>query len=406
MKARIFPACIALALLGCATERPTRGQSDGGFPTLSLSDNIVIDDLGIFDSLAYVDSINGEFGVQLPVAEFGNAEELLELQLVYDGPRQCHRAQVFVFDNFNRTWIGAENQRGGVCIGWPTPDHNVISLLPHAQGLKGPFVDSMGVLRLKGDLSNPSVRVLEVHPNYHPLRVSLTAYVAEALWIGEELLVWTKQRGLTEWTVDSLIVFDRDGVRRTGMELHIEGVSENGIDGIAWSGHELWVAADRRYIVLDATMQPTGEFYHPQNPPNQLLKSLYAIAWIDGRIWIREERMDREYDPNEVPRGTPYLTVVDPWASVDSGYSVIERSFAIDESLAGMGEVCYDGKFVNALALHGLVRMNLDGDILDTLPLPVWPTSVTWDGEAFWMTHGGPWDYITEHRMISRFYPR
>ena len=87
-------ATALFALLGCATERPTRGQSDGGFPTLSLSDNIVIDDLGIFDSLAYVDSINGEFGVQLPVAEFGNAEELLELQLVYDGPRQCHRAQV------------------------------------------------------------------------------------------------------------------------------------------------------------------------------------------------------------------------------------------------------------------------------------------------------------------------
>ncbi len=403
MRLLLVPVIVALCVglvPGCSSERPTRGPSEDTFPTLNLSDAIVLRIVGPFDSLSYFDSTDNEFGLQLPMESVSELGPNFDIQLNYLGPEPCRRAIVYAFDNLDSEWVEIENQRtASPCFG--DGGGSTLTLLPFRGHTPGSFVSALGLIRLKGDLFQPSATLLQVHPNYRPMMLPLTVLGSSIEWVGDGAILQTLQRGDPEWLVDSVIHLDRSGNRTFAGDLGAP--SGLGMD-VAWSGSGLWGAVPvdngTRYSLLDDFWQPILGF--TQYWSDSIFRG--EFFWVNGEIWIPAVR----YSGSRInPTLTPFMTVVDPWKSIDSGFSVVTRTVVLDQSLEHMGKVAFDGSYICTMTRDGIIRLTTNGEIVDTLPLPVLPAfSITWDGEAFWIIHRGPPSANTDYDLLSRFYPR
>ena len=122
-------------------------------------------------------------------------------------------------------------------------------------------------------------------------------------------------------------------------------------------------------------------------------------------MWIPEILSVWESGPFEFPVYYFWLTNIDVERALDSGYSVVTKSFALDTALHFPRDFTHDGARICALT-DKIIRMEMDGSIVDSLPLPVLAAAFTWDGEAFWIIHHGPPDAYSDNLLLSRFYPR
>lgn len=377
---------------------------------MNLSDPIVLNTLGPFDSVAYIDTVSHEYAMQLPEEAAASLSDNWDILLKYSGPENCRQAQVYAFDLEDSVWVQIEDQRTAQPC-WGAWGSTTLTLRPLcAHGVRS-LVDSHGVLRLRGDLWDPSATLIEMATGYRPIALPLRANSAKLAWTDDGIVIWNKQSGDVEWLVDSLLHYDHLGNRTLTGDLGFGAGRGSGLSGISWSGSRLWISSSGigeggvLYTLLSESGQPVRAFNHPSRFPYVVLESSRTMLWINGGLWIPEARYVQNSDPYGPLVTRSWFTNVDSEQSLDSTYSIVTRSFALDTTLQYPWDFEYDGERICALT-DKIIRMDMEGDVVDSLPLSVRGFAFTWDGEAFWVIHRGPANAHSDNLLLSRFYPR
>lgn len=397
MKARIFPACIALALLGCTTERPTRPAPAAELPAIPLNTPLVQEISGIYESAYGIkDSIEFCFSDE-PLYKDGRVDDILfswETDALLESPG------LFAFDPasggarpVHGALPGIVNWCSDYCWDWGICLFSQIDAIRPIE-----FLDRQGCLSvLAQNAWNFRSRLIDYSPDYHfvTVRTQETGWggsnsisvVNDTIWHYQNVWDTTSRRAN-----DSLVGYLRDGSRACAVEF-----SDRITWGGAFDGTYVWGLTGSSTLSIftrDGSLVATMPYPSPLSQPN-------FVAYTGGDVWISR----RPFFPND----RSYLDKLNKDSSIATGSAVI--SLTVELSHRWVTGACLRAdQLVFATPdptnyTKSVIRtMNASLMEIESRHAPVCEIeALAVDGSTIWVLHHGAVQAYTQATLLTRF---
>lgn len=403
--ALILSLAIWVSLAGCSSERPTRPRNDARVPTANLSDHLMLKQSEVISGQAGV--FNDTAGLYIPLPklvldQFGSQFEIHLSHYHNGGYRGYLEFGVYLPESGD--WLTLDDPgdyRGGILGQGLYGDYRFLSVWGTQSMAE--VIDTRGRLKVRGTFEYVDVRLAVVEPSYAAELLDAKTNFGDITWSDGSLilkLVTRHTEGRIEWR-------DASGA-----------INHSANSGGYWhqimrSGPVIWTLSRNDGLTLLSDIGTPLGHARLQWPDGG------GVDWdvpvlADGQIWLTGAFGQ---SPNLEWAG---LIGFDPWKSIDSGYTVYSGRREWPRRLMSPGDIEWGSGIFHVLektdGYYGLsgfdtpkghiFTVSSEGEILDSLLVPVNARDIAWDGEAYWMVHYGPPELPSTDLLLSRFYPR
>lgn len=237
----------------------------------------------------------------------------------------------------------------------------------------------------KAEIENSGLRALKINPDYYALPVTLgyseylewrAAHDGRNLWIS-----WANR--IRKLTPAGDILDD----------LTLESYMQAHHAPIACDQDDLWLGSGLRLYKLNAE----GEVLDFFDIEGDILSGIAYIALGNDGLWVALND-SAGFDSEKLGR----IIRIDPTASCSSKLGVVLDT--LETAGAQCSGLAWSGKPLLAVLDGALGEYTRDGELIDTIPLPVRRTEdIFWDGESLWILHRGIEGSAGNDPVISRF---
>jgi len=414
-RAALIGLGLVLCLTGCTGERSKPGGPEGPvvLPAMSVLDDPVI---GVTNPIPSPDLQypgHTEYTIPIPHSVYDALSEIDDIALGLSYRADAVYSSIELFDYELNQWRGiAWWSRDSICLNlWAGP-HGYLST--HSDDPDASFLGEDRVLKVRGVIGHPIVRLYDYHPAYAPVQLAPLLIIDRP---GFRWRAWPIATGLAVvddeiWAIvsvppncagggqvgnDWLFIVDSTGAIVNRTDLGPQRI-------VAISAHEGAVWALLNHGRTLATLQHDGlmteRFELPMNEGRSDW-SYGALVSAMGRLFVAD------------PLNHKLLGVLTE-ESLDSGRAVIDWRFSFPASLWGEQGFAWDGGYFYGLHGPHLNQYNLSYQRTGYWRLSVGhanetgahvpPTGeIAWDGEAFWLLHYGSNHHAIAGLMLSRF---
>jgi hypothetical protein len=389
-----------MVLAGCSRERPLGSKPADSFPTANLSDQLILKQSGPLTDTAYVDTANDEIGIRIPDSLLKEYGPSAHLYVYYRWPGSCSGAHLEFRDRRTDTWWVLQETSGLGCV-WGD-----VHRIAHDLGywVENPIKTLLGtthILAARGYFAYLQAMLAVENPRYTAFVVSKGTVVTDMAWTDRGLAVHLIATRPPGGKGDTLAWYNKLGERVAAYPWY-----RSSSNALLSSGSALWMYTGDSILMVDDRGQTIKGFR--RRFPYEQVNRLTAV-WVDGLIQIP---IVYRTEPRPAPESIG-LFRIDPWKSLDSGYTIYAQELPLSPEQFYHDPKVWDGTDLIARDIETgvYVRCNRDLEFVDSIPMPVNPWSMVWDGEALWIAHEKPADWgvsggAESDVLLSRFYMR
>jgi hypothetical protein len=376
----IIALLFSLALLACATERPT-GMVGGkvSIPAIPLSTDPV---LWASSEISATEIDDTHFRVDFDSLVHSRQFHQIDVRVTYY--RSSCAENMEVWSSLDTQWVTLERRDVPYgCIPEMSPGTRFISDL--GVNVSATLAKNNNTLTFRSDRSRwVKCQLLDLDDRYRRLSMPLLTSSGALAWNGQLYSAVRTFPGVSEY-YDSLIVYSSGGDRIRASKI---GYYPN---GMTWSPMGLWMMHGYhpvRIALCDSIGTELAEFTYPGDKCDSWASSISSgIAWIGGKLVVHD-------------KCDSMLYWIDPLASLQTGKAEISDSTFFTE---GGWALAFDGEHLLMVA-PGVREYDTQGRFIEESVSPNWPLyGAVWDGEALWLGHNGHGSARSDTQVLSRF---
>lgn len=379
---RTLPILLALALLGCATERPTRPLPETALPATPISSSLVASKVGPIAGVRLADSaVLIDFGQD--VLRSGSVYSDVAIRL--DSDKNIVRDTLRVQDPSSGQWLDVQGAfpMTSIYIG---PFHHVREsrLLSQFQGrTPQSFLDSHGAIRM---LVPRAVTVEASWVEYLPDYIFATIHLSRtATLFGLTYAQGSLYTCISDGVHDTLMAFDLCGKRRWAL-----GFEQGWPSGSTFDGTAFWICAEMslsepRLLKMDTLGNILASI--------PITERMQAMCQYHGSIFYESRRNIYALDVDSTLKtGTEVRRSLFP--------SPFGRVVAMDATEGGLSIAVISPDDLSTSIMY----FSLYGELRSTiLPRARGIEGLEWNGESLWILHHGPDQIGTSATLLTRF---
>lgn len=380
---------LAVALLCCAEERPTRSSGVPILPATSIASTLVVE-----SSATIAGTLNGDgtYGFDFGMEPLFLSGEYDDIALGLSVDIRSMPESFEVLDTRGPTWRsidGASTASGSYVCNTACLAH--ISRL--ASEIRGctPFdlLSTNGEIRIKSDsIRSCLARLVKYSPDYRVVKLlsTRTFSASDLSFQNGHLYALSDHLDRTlpgpYRVFDSLVIADVSGIRQWST-----GFPGNGSFQGAFDGDSYWIIGStyKRLERVDSSGQVLGRLDWP-------FGFARAMTWANGTLWFAMDIWDS---------GDPIFEV-DIDSSLAIGKVVANARFI--SSREQVDEMTSDDKGIILICGDRVLKYTYKGTLLSDVAAPLGTIEgVAWGSESIWVLHHGPAGARTDATLLTRF---